>query len=211
MMHQNYFCSCFCCCGGGGSQPAQLLQMPLGEPIHEANNILPKPNPFADPDNTYKDSWLDCLWIDLFSSRTYAAVEAEARRIAKDPESPRLAYPLLLENRDSVGSEVSGDSACVGGESERGVIRTGMKRGSGRYKYEDYVELASMLQSGAPERQRQVVRGVLRSIFPSWFPAFYRTLFPFSKVRLGVVDWFRWRFQSVCKISLWAQDGRKRC
>lgn len=118
-----------------------------------------------------------------------AAVEAE------DLGYPGLASPLSLENRDSVGLEVSGDSKCVGGESERGIIRTGMKRGSGRYTYEDYVELASMLQSGAPEWQRQMVRGVLRSIFPSWFPAFYRTLFPFSKVRMGVFDWFIWRFR----------------
>lgn len=166
-----------------------MLQLPLGEPVREANNILPresKPNPFAAPDITYKDSWLDYLWIGLFGSRMSAAVEAEARRVAEEPGYPGLVSLPSLENRDSVGLEVSGDSECEGGGSERGVIGTGMRRGSGRYTYEDYVELASMLQSGAPERQRQVVRGVLRSIFPSWFPAFYRTLFPFSKVRAGV-------------------------
>ncbi|CAM9305763.1 unnamed protein product [Scytosiphon promiscuus] len=51
----------------------------------------------------------------------------------------------------------------------------------GGYTYDDYVALATRLQAGAPERQRQVVRGVLRSLFPVWFPAFYRTLFPRSK------------------------------
>lgn len=52
----------------------------------------------------------------------------------------------------------------------------------GGYTYEDYVALATRLQAGAPERQREVVRGVLRSVFPGWFPAFYRMLFPPSKV-----------------------------
>lgn len=68
------------------------------------------------------------------------------------------------------------------------LISGGMKARSGvsGYTYEDYVALATRLQAGAPERQREVVKGVLRSIFPPWFPAFYRTLFPPSKVSLSL-------------------------
>ncbi|CAN0381910.1 unnamed protein product [Ectocarpus sp. 12 AP-2014] len=68
--------------------------------------------------------------------------------------------------------------AAVPAPPRRGPGSGGM---GGGYTYEDYVALATGLQAGAPERQREVVRGVLRSVFPAWFPAFYRMLFPPSK------------------------------
>lgn len=279
-------------------------------------------NPFAVPDNEYRDSFLDSLWINLFASRMSAAVEAESYAASATPPSkqqqeqwpaaaaaaaasvrrrraaatgatgaatgpgPALAESLVdeilqVKDVDLKGTpEVNGDKianmelpggddsfkkqqligahfgapvssarassvvskatpaanavpaasvrdeqmpmegAQSGADSDLGdggttfeggadrittmvsqsasesvnkggararVGETGM---SGAYTYEDYVNLATKLQAGPPERQRQVVRGVLLSIFPRWFPAFYRTLFPSSKVGVFLLYFF---------------------
>ena len=158
----------------------------MGEPGPTAEQRPPrggcaKADPFAVPDNDYKDSWLDSLWINLFSSRMSAAVEAEARRVVGGLAKAREA-PRLVETSAASGFPTSLEG-LKGGVSEGGSIAR--EGDTGRYTYEDYVDLATRLQKGPPERQREVVKGVLRSIFPPWFPAFYRTLFPFSKVRVG--------------------------
>ncbi|CAM9620781.1 unnamed protein product [Ascophyllum nodosum] len=164
-------------------QPGEWLQLPLmGEPGPTAEQRPPrggcaKADPFAVPDNDYKDSWLDSLWINLFSSRMSAAVEAEARRVVGGLAKAREA-PRLVETSAASGFPTSLEG-LKGGVSEGGSIAR--EGDTGRYTYEDYVDLATRLQKGPPERQREVVKGVLRSIFPPWFPAFYRTLFPFSK------------------------------
>lgn len=234
---------------------------PKGANDDNNNNIAssspscPIADPFAVPDNVYRDSWLDSLWINLFSSRMSAAVEAEAfaRRRAggeagggaqarQGTNSPllRLATPaplnreglipqrtlaeqqILVEVNDPLPTtspttlpttektagegrkgaflpvEEDGVLAESGGVNGRRIGVEGIALGLGggfsiksrrsdssmgsAYTYDDYVSLATRLQAGPPERQRQVVRGVLLSIFPAWFPALYRVLFPRSKV-----------------------------
>lgn len=273
--------------------------------INRTNSKIPfsaeKPaNPFAVPDNVYHDSFLDSLWINLFSSRMSAAVEAEsfaatatASQLQKDqwPAAAAAAAAaataaaggeeninsgdkrndagvmrtslwagggdttekLELSDDDETfkgqqfigalfGSHVSsaptlgseettlesqtpttvtvggiqmpvggrtraagrnfGDGDAVNGRTDRALesvnneggakLRVGGSGIGGAYTYEDYVALATKLQAGRPERQREVVRGVLLSIFPGWFPAFYRTLFPPSKVGFGVLWSLGW-------------------
>lgn len=109
------------------------------------------------------------------SSSTGASVAAERERSQKDGGG---AASIGIGPRTAPAPPVSG-VARVSGKDKPTVGGGGM---GGGYTYEDYVALATRLQAGAPERQRQVVRGVLRSLFPAWFPAFYRTLFPRSKV-----------------------------
>lgn len=165
-----------------------------------------KADPFATPDNDYNDSFLDSLWINLLSSRMSAAVEAEAQTGNKNKKNgnssgrvgksgggggdstgaARLAAAgRERSGRDSAGAAPTGlgsSAAAAPPPPSTSPVVAGGGMGGG-YTYEDYVALATRLQAGAPERQRQVVRGVLRSLFPAWFPAFYRTLFPRSKVR----------------------------
>lgn len=194
-------------------QPGEWLNVPLGSPPPSRSNqasLSVKADPFAVPDTVYRDSWLDSLWIKLFSSRMSAAVEAEAQErcglllaggegaAAGNTSSARRTSAEEEGGGEGEGHTIgatmessaaaangntgrsNGAAAVVVGSLNSGVTVEGGVRGG--YTYEDYVTLATRLQAGPPERQRQVVRGVLRSIFPVWFPAFYRTLFPVSKV-----------------------------
>lgn len=152
-----------------------------------------KADPFAVPDNDYADSFLDSLWINLLSSRMSVAVEGEAFSNAKGRKEGGAA----ASNGSGSARERNTNDSALTKSVPAGVVAAGAaaeasgtsptKRSpgggmGGGYTYDDYVALATRLQAGAPERQREVVRGVLRSVFPEWFPAFYRTLFPPSKV-----------------------------
>lgn len=187
--------------------------MPLGSPPPSRSNqasLSVKADPFAVPDNVYRDSWLDSLWIKLFSSRMSAAVEAEARErcglLLAGGESAAAGNTSSARRTSAkeegggegegrtIGATMESSAAAANGNTGRsngaaavvvGSLNSGVSVEGGvrvGYTYKDYVDLATRLQAGPPERQRQVVRGVLRSIFPAWFPAFYRTLFPVSKV-----------------------------
>eukprot|EP00903_Cladosiphon_okamuranus_P006765 g6597.t1 len=150
-------------------------------------------DPFAVQDNDYADSFLDSLWINLLSSRMAVAVEAEAFNVKERKEGVAGNGISSGSARGKTNAKGSGltksapEGAAAGTVAEEEARRTfSMTRPSGGgmgggYTYDDYVALATRLQAGAPERQREVVRGVLRSVFPEWFPAFYRTLFPPSK------------------------------
>lgn len=156
-------------------------------------------DPFAVPDNDYSDSFVDLLWINLLSSRMATAVKAEALdatdrtgagTAAQGGSSggggspgaarERKSGDFALTNSGATGAAVA-SSAAASSEVQMARRRPVAGMGGG-YSYEDYVGLATKLQAGAPERQRAVVRSVLRSVFPEWFPAFYRMLFPPSKV-----------------------------
>lgn len=160
-----------------------------------------KVDPFTVPDNDYTDSFVDSLWINLLSSRMAVAVEAEealrtgasARAGGRGERNAAAASSASADDdrggRGTNGGGSNGASTATSGSSSSSAAaaaltaarRPGGGMGGG-YSYEDYVALATRLQAGAPERQREVVRGVLRSVFPGWFPAFYRMLFPPSKV-----------------------------
>lgn len=119
------------------------------------------------------------------------ATAAAAREGAKGEHHPlpegvgstadRFGYRRRELARQDAPADAVNTTAIGSGGVGRSVGGGGMDVA---YTYDDYVALATKLQAGPPERQRQVVRGVLRSIFPKWFPAFYRTLFPPSKVGL---------------------------
>ena len=155
-----------------------------------------KADPFAAPDNVYADSFLDSLWINLLSSRMAVAVEAEAFNLrGRKERGPGGVAAGEKANTQGGGltksapARTAAPAAAPAAAEEASGMSSPMSRPlgggmGGGYTYDDYVALATRLQAGAPERQREVVRGVLRSVFPEWFPAFYRTLFPPSKVRL---------------------------
>lgn len=205
-------------------QPRECSHGPVGDPpprsieSPEVCRTRSSSGPFSIPDNAYRDSWLDSLWINLFSSRMSAALEREefpAVRGTLGPESvdpvgragPRTTEAPGVTTAGGCGSETTPtrrytpertrasrtrflfDGMGFGG-AKRGGTRLGVNGGAvttgaaggDHYTYEEYVALAKRLQAGPPESQRQIVRGVLRSILPRWFPALYRTLFPPSKV-----------------------------
>ena len=142
-----------------------------------------KADPFAVPDNDYADSFLDSLWINLLSSRMAVAVEAEAFNAngRKEGGPGTTSSGSAREDTSARGKDLARSEGASGTPAVTRPPGGGM---GGGYTYDDYVALATRLQAGAPERQREVVRGVLRSVFPEWFPAFYRMLFPPSKVRM---------------------------
>lgn len=184
-------------------------QVPSGNLKMNGSKREARVDPFAVPDNDYSDSFVDLLWINLLSSRMATAVEAEAFDATDRVGTGTAAYggttgggggPGAARGRNGGGlapPKSGSTGAAVGGstaasteiEMTRRRLAGGM---GGGYTYEDYVGLATKLQAGAPERQRAVVRGVLRSVFPEWFPAFYRMLFPPSKVCQDV--FLLWRF-----------------
>lgn len=149
----------------------------------KVDNGKVKADPFAVPDNAYADSFLDSLWINLLSSRMAVAVEAEAFN-ANGRKKGGAGIGSARDNRNTKGAGLTVSLPAAAAEASGTSLLTRPPGGGmgGGYTYEDYVALATRLQAGAPERQREVVRGVLRSVFPEWFPAFYRTLFPPSKV-----------------------------
>lgn len=186
--------------GGMSNSPLPLnSQVPsAGLKADSNSNRKIKVDPFAVPDNDYADSFLDSLWINLLSSRMAVAVEAETFS-AKGAKGGVVG--IGIGSGSGIGSareKNTGDNnalpklvpagAAAGAAAEAsGASLTTRPPGGGMgggYTYDDYVALATRLQAGAPERQREVVRGVLRSVFPEWFPAFYRTLFPPSKVHM---------------------------
>ncbi|CAM9286556.1 unnamed protein product [Discosporangium mesarthrocarpum] len=145
-----------------------------------------KANPFSVPDNKYNDTWFDKLWIGLFCSRLSAAViEGEAPEVAEltpSPPSPgSLEAALAAAAAGGRKSARGGETSCGTRQKEKmGVKQLSAAKSHGP-SYEEYVSLALRLQNGSPEHQREVVQSVLRSIFPPWFPALYRFLFPVGK------------------------------
>lgn len=181
--------------GGMADSPLPLnSQVPSAGLKVDNGNGKAKADPFAVPDNDYADSFLDSLWINLLSSRMAVAVEAEAFNVKSRKEGVAgngNGSGSATEKESTKGNSLTksvrageGAGAAAEEEASRTFSMTRPPGGGmgGGYTYDDYVALAIRLQAGAPERQREVVRGVLRSVFPEWFPAFYRTLFPPSKV-----------------------------
>lgn len=183
-------------------QPAQWIRVPDGEPPpvllsskHAfSSSSTPRPpvaDPFSVPDNDYHDSWLDRLWINLFSDRMLAAVEGiqAGERGFRGQEGGDSPAGARAGADVGVAGSLDGEEEARARKSPRGVSngrRISSERGSnarGSYTYEDYVTLAKRLQAGTPEGQRRVVRGILLSVFPGWFPALFRALFPPGKVR----------------------------
>lgn len=205
------------------AQPGEWLHVPT--PARKSRAPLTtKPDPFSVPDNQYKDSWLDSVWINLFATRMASALEAEegfregqlrggaGSSLSEGGEShPPPENNVIKKTGKAFGASGEGNEILPlsspfarfvesmpikkpkiqnraeekqeGGFNEGGGKTPALQGGiGGGYTYDDYVALATRLQAGPPERQRQVVAGVLRSIFPSWFPMFYRMLFPPSKV-----------------------------
>ncbi|CAM9479961.1 unnamed protein product [Choristocarpus tenellus] len=185
-----------------------------------AKEKMGKANPFAVPNNNYKDTWLDLMWIGLFCRRISEALsvsetneEEPGNGLGEEPTTQPSLCEVALVSQPTIDGKglkkehmhkrgaVSKDNtqlpnASSEGSNNRrwvGFGRSGKAQAAAvagvdvgeeivkRPTYDDYVDLAIQLQKGPPEHQREVVRGVLRSIFPAWFPSFYRLLFPVGK------------------------------
>eukprot|EP00904_Undaria_pinnatifida_P000245 jgi/Undpi1/10220/HiC_scaffold_28.g12673.m1 len=123
---------------GAGDTPGEWLQVPVGDPrpLYSSRDssgggiggVGAKADPFAAPDNQYRDSWFDTLCINLLSSRMSAALKVEARKSARADASPAANNGMRSERGSAFSSP---PAVTLEGVAEAGGVTRDTSGGGG--------------------------------------------------------------------------------